>query len=347
MTAVSPVSSSTVFAGRRARARRAGAVTAMLALFVIGLFAASLMVGKTFYPLDDVLRVIGGQRVPGASFTVGELRLPRATTALLTGAAFGVAGVTFQSLLRNPLASPDIIGISWGASAAAVGAIVVLGLTGPAVSIAALIGALLTAGAVYGLSSSGGFAGTRLILIGIGLAAMLSSLVSYVLAKASQWDIASALRWLTGSLADASWSQVLPLASAMAVLLPVLIVNSRNLNVLTLGDDSAAGLGVRVNASRLVFVLGAVLLLAFATAAAGPISFVAFMSGPIAARLVGPGPSPLVPSALVGAALVLAADLIGQYALPHRYPVGVVTGVLGAPFLIYLLVRVNRAGSSM
>lgn len=347
MTAATESPAFDLFAGRRARVRRARLVTGVLALTVIGLLFVSLMVGKTFYPLGDVLRVLSGQTVPGTSFTVGELRLPRAATALLTGAAFGLAGVTFQSLLRNPLASPDIIGISWGASASAVGAIVVFGLTGPAVSVAALVGALLTVGAVYGLSIAGGFAGTRLILIGIGVAAMLSSLVSYVLAKASQWDVAAALQWLTGSLADASWPQLVPLAAAMAVLLPALVVNSRNLAVLTLGDDSAAGLGTRVDAARLVFILGAVLLLAFATAAAGPISFVAFMSGPIAVRLVGPGSSPLIPSALVGSTLVLAGDLVGQYALGHRYPVGVVTGVLGAPFLIYLLIRVNRAGSSM
>ncbi|MGB6246853.1 FecCD family ABC transporter permease [Gordonia sp. (in: high G+C Gram-positive bacteria)] len=336
-----------VFAGRRARTRRAAWVTVGLAAATAVLWAVSLMVGKTFYPLDDIVRVIGGQQVAGASFTVGELRLPRATTGLLAGAAFGVAGVTFQALLRNPLASPDIIGISWGASAAAVGAIVVFGLTGPAVSAVALIGALGAAGAVYGLSSAGGFAGTRLILIGIGVAAMLSSLVSYVLAKASQWDIAAALQWLTGSLSGVSWSRTVPLAIAVAVLVPLLLGNARHLGTLTLGDDSAAGLGVRVDRARLVFIAVSVLLLAFATAAAGPVSFVAFMSGPIAVRLVGPGRSPLLASALVGATLVLAADLVGQHLLPHRYPVGVVTGVLGAPFLVYLLIRVNRAGGSL
>ena len=157
------------------------------------------MIGNTFYGPVDVIRVILGQTVPGASFTVGELRLPRATLGLLAGFAFGIAGVTFQTMLRNPLASPDIIGISSGASAAAVFGIVVLALDETAVSFLALGGALLTAAAIYLLSNRGGFAGTRLILIGIGVAAMLDSAITYVLSKAATWDLQTAMQWLTGA----------------------------------------------------------------------------------------------------------------------------------------------------
>ncbi len=131
------------------------------------------------------------------------------------------------------------------------------------------------------------------------------------------------------------------------MIVPVVVLQGKHLDVLALGDDSAAGLGVRVTRTRILLILGAVTLLAVATAAAGPIAFVAFMSGPIAARLVGPGASLLIPSAVVGALLVLVADLLGQFAFGTRYPVGVVTGVVGAPYLIWLLIRSNRAGGSL
>jgi iron complex transport system permease protein len=155
------------------------------------------------------------------------------------------------------------------------------------------------------------------------------------------------MQWLAGSLNGATWATVLPLAAACAVLIPVLLLQGRALGALRLGDDTAAALGVRVRPVRVVLVLTAVALLAFATAASGPIAFVAFMAGPIAARMVGPGGSLLLPSAMVGALLVLLADFVGQYAFDNRYPVGVVTGALGAPFLLFLLIRTNRTGGSL
>jgi iron complex transport system permease protein len=344
---LSPAATHAVVTGRRRRARRRTAVTVALAVGVALVFAASLMIGKTFYGFDDVVRVILGETVPGASFTVGELRLPRAVLAVLAGAAFGLAGVTFQTMLRNPLASPDIIGITAGASSAAVFGIVILSLNDTAVSILAVAGGLLTALAIYLLSNKGGFAGTRLILIGIGVAAMLDAVVTYVLSKAASYDLQAAMRWLTGSLNGATWSAVLPLALASLFLVPALLSRGRDLNMMRLGDDAAASLGVRLQSSRVITIVAAVALLAFATAATGPIAFVAFMAGPIAARIVGPGGSLLLPSALVGALLVQLADLLGQFAFDSRYPVGVVTGVLGAPFLIYLLIKTNRAGGSL
>lgn len=347
LPATSAAAGVAIHAGRRARQRRQRVAVAVLAVLLFVVFAVTLMVGNTFYGPDEVLAVIFGQTVPGASFTVGELRLPRAVLAVLAGASFGIAGVTFQTLLRNPLASPDIIGISSGASAAAVIGIVVLSLDGPAVSAMALAGALLTAAAIYLLSNKGGFAGTRLILIGIGLAAMLQSVVSYVLSRAAEWDIQTAMQWLTGSLNAASWDRVVPLALVCAVVMPLLLLQARSLGMLQLGDDSAAGLGVRVHTSRILLILGAVTLLAVATAAVGPIAFVAFMAGPIAARITGPGAVLMVPAGLVGALLVLSSDLLAQFAFETRYPVGVVTGVLGAPYLIYLLIRTNRSGGSL
>jgi iron complex transport system permease protein len=333
--------------GRRSRARQRLLLTAAIAALVVMVFALSLMVGQRFYGPGEVIRVLLGEVVPGASFTVGELRLPRATLGLLAGFGFGIAGVTFQTMLRNPLASPDIIGISSGAGAAAVIGLVVLSLDETMVSFLALGAALLTAAAIYLLSSGRGFAGTRLILIGIGVAAMLDSVIAYVLSRAAAWDMQLAMRWLTGSLNGATWSTVLPLAIACALLVPLLLALGRNLGMLRLGDDAASGLGVRVPATRMMLILAAVGLLAFATAATGPIAFVAFMAGPIAARIVGPGASLLVPAGLIGALLVLVADLAGQFVFGTRYPVGVITGLLGAPYLIFLLVSRSRSGGSL
>ena len=208
-------------------------------------------------------------------------------------------------------------------------------------SLLALGGALLTALCLYVLANRGGFAGGRLILIGIGVAAMLQSVVAYVLSRAAAWDLQTAMQWLTGSLNGATWARVVPLAIVCAVVVTALLVLGRDASVLRLGDDTAAALGVHVHRTRLSLLVAAVVLLAFATAAAGPIAFVAFMAGPIAARLVGPGASLVVPAGLVGALLVLVADLAGQYAFDHRYPVGVITGVLGAPYLVVLLVAVQ------
>jgi len=350
VTAASPATTpivKAVAAGRRARARSRPARTAALAAVLLVAVAASLMIGTTFYGPDEVVRVLLGQQVPGASFTVGELRLPRACLGVLAGLAFGVAGATFQTMLRNPLASPDIIGITWGASAAAVVGIVVLSLQDAQVAFIALAGALVTALAIYLLAFRRGFSGARLVLIGIGVAAMLQSVVSWVLSRASEWDLPAAMQWLAGGLHNASWDRTAPLALATLVLLPLMLALSRDLGVLRLGDDAASALGVRVSAARLLLILGAVALLAFATAAAGPIAFVAFMSAPIAGRLLGPGASLMLPAGLVGAILVVVADLVGQFAFDSRYPVGVVTGALGAPFLIYLLARTTRQGGSL
>jgi iron complex transport system permease protein len=332
---------------RRQRNRRRLTVTIVLAAIALGMLLLALCVGATFYRPDEVLRVLAGQLVPGASFTVGELRLPRALTGALAGLAFGLSGVTFQTMLRNPLASPDIIGITSGASAAAVFAILVLGLSGPVVSGIAVVAALAIAASIYLLARRGTELGGRLILIGIGVGAMLHALVSYLLLRADPFAVAGALRWLTGSLNDAFWESIPPLGIAVAVFGPILAIASRRLQVLELGEQTATSLGVNVDRTRLLLVLCAVGLAAFATAATGPIAFVAFLAGPIAARLVGPGASRVLPAALVGATLVLASDEIGQFAFDTRFPVGVVTGVLGAPFLIYLLIRTNRSGGSL
>lgn len=335
-----------VRAGRRRRRTRWLTVTGILAAAVVTAFALSLMLGQTIYSPAEVWGVLTGQRVPGASFTVGELRLPRAVTGLLTGLCFGMGGVVFQSMLRNALASPDVIGINTGASAAAVIGIVVLGVGETAVSVMAMAAALTVALSIYLLAYRKGGSGARLILVGIGVAAMCQAVVSYVISRAAEWDLPAAMRWITGNLNDATWDRALPVAGAVIVLAPVLLVLARRLEVLRMGDETAAAVGLPVERSRVLLIVAAVGLLAFGTAAAGPIAFVSFLAGPIAVRLLGPVGSPVLPAGLVGALLVLVADYCAQFAFGTRLPVGVITGVLGAPYLIYLLVRSSRSGGT-
>ncbi len=337
----------TIAQNRRLRARKRTAIIALLLALLTVFFALTLMLGQSFTPPSDVMRVLLGEHVQGASFTVGQLRLPRAVLAVLAGLSFGLGGVAFQIMLRNPLASPDIIGISSGASAAAVFAIVVLSMSGPAVSIFAVIAGLGVALLVYGLSFRNGVAGTRLILVGIGVSAMLESFIAYILSSAPAWNLQEAMRWLTGSVNGARLDQTLPLLLALCVFGGLLLSRSRDLEALRLGDDTAAALGTRVATTRIIVIIAAVGMISFATAVTGPISFVAFLSGPIAARIIGNKGSLLIPSALVGATLVLVGDYCGQFLLPSRYPVGVVTGALGAPYLIFLIIRVNRTGGSL
>ncbi len=346
MTMLSPIIDSIV-EQRNRHARRRMTVIAVLVTLLIAIFSLTLVLGQSLTPPADVLRVLLGEDVAGASFTVGQLRLPRALLSVLAGLSFGLGGVTFQIMLRNPLASPDIIGISSGASAAAVFAIVVLSLKGPIVSVFAVVAGLGVALSVYALSSRNGVAGTRLILVGIGVSAMLESVIAYILSTAPAWNLQEAMRWLTGSVNGAQLSQVLPLLLGLAIFGGLLLSRQRDLEALRLGDDTAAALGVRVGVTRIVVIVAAVGMIAFATAVTGPIAFVAFLAGPIAARVVGPNGSLLIPAALIGALLVLAGDYAGQFLLPSRYPVGVVTGALGAPYLIFLIIRVNRTGGSL
>ncbi|MEO3388026.1 iron ABC transporter permease [Mesorhizobium sp. CAU 1741] len=327
--------------------RRQAALVAFLLALLVAVFVLTLVLGQAYTPPGEVLRVLMGEDVPGASFTVGQLRLPRAVLSVLAGMSFGLSGVAFQTMLRNPLASPDIIGISSGASAAAVFAIVVLSLDGPAVSVFAVCAGLAVALAIYALAFRDGVVGTRLILIGIGVSAMLESFVAYILTQAPEWTLQEALRWLTGSVNSARLDQAVPLALSLLVFGGLLMSRARDLDLLRLGDDTAAALGVNVAWTRVTVIIGAVGMIAMATAVTGPIAFVAFLAGPIAVRIVGPRGSLLLPAALVGAVLVLASDYVGQFLLPSRYPVGVVTGALGAPYLIYLIVRVNRTGRSL
>ena len=332
---------------RRVRARqrrRTASVCAALVLVLAGLFCAAMVTGDFPLPLSDLFASLAGHGTRSSDFIVYDLRLPRVLAGLLVGFAFGVSGAVFQALLKNPLASPDVLGITAGASASAVGALLVLGLGGAAVSLFAFGGAVGTALLIYGLSWRGGVAGHRLVLVGVGLAAVLWAMIDFLMTRAQVYDAQVALRWLTGSLSGSTAGGTRLLALALLVLVPLTLLASTLLRGLQLGDDTARGLGLRVEPARAVLILLAVALAAVATAAAGPVAFVAFVAGPVARRLTGGTGASLLPAGLVGAAVVVAADFAGQHLLPVPMPVGVLTAAVGAPYLLYLLVVSSRSG---
>lgn len=272
---------------------------------------------------------------------VRELRAPRIAVGLLVGAALGVAGALFQTSARNPLASPDVLGITQGASAGAVAAIV-LGGGGPSVPVAALAGALLTGALLFGLTWRAGIDGSRLVLVGIALWAVASAGVDWLLTRADIRDAASAYVWITGSLNARGWEHAVPVALALAVLLPLALAGSRVLGVLQLGDDVARGLGVRMSVAQAGTVLIGIGCVAAAVAAAGPIGFVALAVPQLALRLTGGSRPPVLASAVLGAVLVVGADLAARTLLPQTLPVGILTAAIGAPYLLWLLVRGRR-----
>lgn len=321
-----------------------------LAVATFALVVASVAVGEFAVPPLDVVATLVGAGDQATDFIVLDLRLPRAMTAALAGAALAVAGAIFQQVTRNPLASPDIVGVAGGASVAAVALIVFAGSSGAAVvPVAALAGALASGAALYALAWQGGVQGYRLVLVGIGIAAFMQAGVGYVLTEGRIFEAAAAYVWLVGSLNGRGWEQVWPLAVTLAVALPVVAALARRVDVLELGDDLARSLGLQVERSRLALLAVAVVLTGVAVSAAGPIGFVAFVSPHLARRVSRAASSQgLLPIAAgCGAALVLLADLAGRLLFaPQEIPVGIVTSVVAAPYFLVLLRRAGRVGAA-
>jgi iron complex transport system permease protein len=319
---------------RRAPRRRLQVLVSALAVLLVLAFAARVLLGDYTITIPDFFRIVGGTEIPGATYILMESKLPRALLALLVGVAFGVGGAIFQSTLRNPLASPDLIGVSMGASAAACFAIITLGLDGPRVSVFAVAGALAVSLVVRLVAGTTG--SYRLVLVGVGMTAALQSVVQYLFTRADLYDAQLALRWLTGSVSAADWPTLRVLTAVLLVLLPVTVWLARSQRIAELGPETAAGLGVSERRTDLLLLL-AVLLTAVGVAAAGPVAFVSFLAGPIARALNG-GRTTLLGAGPVGGVIVVAADYVADYLLADvNYPVGVVTGAVGAPFLLWLL----------
>ncbi|MFC9503058.1 FecCD family ABC transporter permease [Streptomyces sp. NPDC057002] len=322
-------------------------VTLLLATATFLVFCLSIGVGDFPISLSRVIATILGRGEQVDQFVIMDLRMPRALAGLVVGIALGVSGAITQSIARNPLASPDVLGIIPGASAVAVFAVTVSGGTAAAVvdsmglSAAALAGGLGTGLLVYFLAWRRGVDGFRLILIGISVSAVMEAITTWLLVTADIRDVAKAQAWLVGSLEDREWSEVWVALWCSLVLFVVVSFVAFQFKPMHFGDEVAAGLGVRYAAVRAVLLLCAVLLAGVAVSAAGPVPFVALVAPQVAMRLARCPTPPMVASGLVGSLLLIGSDLVARTALPVSLPVGVVTAAIGGPFLVYLLVRAN------
>lgn len=324
---------------------RALIVVAVLALAALA--AGVVLIGTGDFPIStaDVLKTLVGKGTEGQEFIVNDLRLPRVIVGLLVGAALGLGGAVFQAVSRNPLGSPDVLGLGQGATAGALVVIVLMSGSANQVAVGALVGGLVTGAAIYLLAWKRGVHGYRLVLVGIGVSAIATAVNGYLITKADLVDAARAVVWMTGSLDGRDWKQVWPLLVLCCALVPLVLANARGLRMMEMGDDVSNALGVRVERVRLLLMVCAVLLTAAATAAAGPVAFVALTAPQLARRLTrSPGPN-LVPALFMGAALLVGADWAAQRLFGDgQLPVGVVTGVLGGVYLLWLLVTERRAG---
>lgn len=298
--------------------------------------------------LDSLKATVGLPVGTPADFIVGQLRAPRMYTTLLMGVMFGLSGALLQSLTRNPLASPDFIGISAGAGAGAVLTIALVGTTSVWVTASgAAAGALVAAAAIVALSWRRGIVPLRLILTGIGIGFVFSALSQYLLTILDISIASNALIWLVGSTNARTWQHVIVAAVILFVLVPFIIWHARALRTLEMGDETAAALGITVTRSRMALALTAVLLAAGATAVVGPVAFIALVAPALARRLTHSPGVTLLPSALMGAALALTADLVAQHATGQlQLPIGIFTAAIGAPYLLWLIWHSTRGGNT-
>ena len=330
-------------AGRGCRPRAALlALAASLLLAVLG----ALALGSRPTPPMALLEALLAARRDELVFIVQAVRLPRVLLALLVGAALAVAGLVLQALVRNPLASPDVIGITGGASVAAVLYLTIVGAAGGTewLPLAAMVGAGGVALLIVALAWRGGIAPARLVLVGIGIAAAMGALTTLLIVLNPDTTALQAYLWLTGSLYAAEWRDVRGLLPWVLVFVPLVLAYARHMDVLALGDDAAAGLGIDVNRCRCVLLFASVALAGSAVAFAGGLAFVGLIAPHLARGLLRSGHRNLVwGAAMIGALILLAADTLGRVAfLPRDLPAGIFVSGIGAVFFVFLLYRLRR-----
>ncbi|WP_084654667.1 FecCD family ABC transporter permease [Nocardia altamirensis] len=332
-----PASGSNVLARQRRRALLIGAVCAAA---IAVLAAVALTVGEVEMSVSTALRAAVGLGDQGEVYIVQEFRAPRLVAALLAGAGLAVAGAVLQRLFRNPLASPDVMGVTGGASFGSV-LVLALGASQSIIPLGALGGGMLAAVLLGALGWRSGLPVTRLVLVGLAVQAGLAAAVNLMVVRFPRELAGSAVQWTTGSLYGRTWPEIEGAAVACLLVLVALAVQYRTLSVLDLGDDSAGTLGVRVSHARLALLGTTIALASLAAALTGPISFVALAVPHLVRRLAGPPTAiTLAVTGLAGATLLLGCDLIVQHALPiEGLPVGVVTATVGAPWLLILMLR--------
>lgn len=310
-------------------------------VILIALAAWALTLGSFRLPLSDVIGALTGSGTDDANFIVLDLRLPRVLVAMLIGPMLAMSGAIFQGLVRNPLVSPDIIGINAGAAFTAVFWIVT-GRPLEWLPIVAFVGAVVSALSIYILSWQGNISAPRLILVGIGMNAVFSAGTSFLIIRADINDASRAVLWQAGSVYASTWDDVRVLLISLAILVPAGVGLMWALRVVQLGDMTARSVGMPLERTRLALILVGCGFAAIAVSVAGPIGFVALMIPHLARMIAGPiGGGVLIFAGILGALLVLGSDMIGQHALPVGLPVGVITAALGAPYFLFLLYRMN------
>lgn len=324
--------------------KRALWVTLVLFILCAAAMVISTGIGSQYISPSQVISSLFGQADPTVEIIVEKLRLPRILTAVLVGSSLAVAGAVLQGVIRNPLASPDVTGITDGAS---LGAVLFIFFTSGTISIkymplAAILGAILVTGLLYVLAWRGGVTPLRLVLVGTGLAAALKS-ISYMFIIAGPMQLAErSITFMTGSIYGASWdSDVFILLPWVVILLPLTWFQARKVNIQALGDEVAVSAGAHVQKHRLLLIVLSVALAGSAIAIGGAIAFIGLMAPHMARKLVGPSFGSVVPvSALLGALILLIADLVARTAfLPADVPAGVFTAAIGAPFFMYQLYK--------
>ncbi|QLQ35082.2 FecCD family ABC transporter permease [Micromonospora robiginosa] len=317
---------------------RAVVVAGVLLVLLLGAVVLSLSLGTPYVAPGDVLRSLSGAGTP-YDLVVRDLRLPRAVLAALAGAAFGVAGTLIQSVARNPLASPDVIGVTQGAGLAATIALT-SGAAAVLVAPAALLGGLAAAVLVFALGARHGLAAQRFVLAGVAVAFAFRALIEVVMLTADPIDGLRAQLWLIGTLAGKGWTEAAWIAGTLAALLPVLLWAGWALRGSALDDDTARGIGLRPVARRIGLAGTGVLAAAAVTAQVGAVDFVALVAPQVARRLVRAERPPMLCAALLGALLLVLADLAGRRLFaPTQLPAGVLTAAIGGPYLIFVLLR--------
>lgn len=317
-------------------------VSAVLVVLVLALGMAGLCYGASWSTPGEVLSALAGT---DPSVVITEWRLPRVTAGLVFGAALGVSGALFQNLTRNPLGSPDVIGLDAGAYTGALFALYVLAGTSAQLALFSVTGGLVATLVVYLLSFDRGFSGLRLVVIGIAVNAMVTALNSWIILRADTDVAIAAVGWSAGSLNGVDWADLRIPFWVIGLLFVVISLRTRALHQTLLGDAIAVTTGVGLGRLRLLMVLVGVGCTATVTAVAGPIAFIALAAPQIGRRLTGSPGVPLLPAALTGAVLLLGADLLAQVLLaPVALPVGVVSTAIGGCYLIWLLTKeVRRA----
>lgn len=312
----------------------------MLALILLMLWSVTL--GAVDLSIREVIDATFGKGADRTLLVVQTLRWPRTLAAVGIGCALAIAGGLFQGIARNPLVSPDIIGIDSGATMVAVTWLVLFRTT-EGLPIATFIGAVSTAAVIYTLSWRGGVSPNRLILVGIGISAMTSAVSSYMLVIFPIEQTRPAIVWTMGSVYASTWVDVKMLWIVVALALPLAALLMHPLRSMMLGDTVTRSLGVPLERTRLAIILIGCALAAVAVAIAGPIGFVALMVPHMARMIAGPhSPGTLFFTAVLGGMVLLISDVVAQHFLPVTLPVGIVTSAVGAPYFLYLLYRSNR-----